>query len=113
MGPTWRKTSLMTPSGRWMRERRCFCDLSNPSLGKEPCTNDGNSFGLHSLNVAPLLGRFSLSGLRRCVAGQLPIPHSQSPSAIGEPTRIIEGMYARAGKRAILKPIQEMLKQVV
>src|SRR4029077_17187348 len=46
------------------RDGRCFCELSNPSLGKEARTNDSDPLGFHSLNVAPLLRRFGLSRLR-------------------------------------------------
>src|SRR5262249_54333655 len=42
----------------------CFCDLSNPSFGKESCTNNSGPLGFHSLDVAPLLRRFGLSRLR-------------------------------------------------
>ena len=43
----------------------CFCDLSNPSLGKEACTNYSDPLGFYGLNVTPLLRRFGLSGLRQ------------------------------------------------
>ena len=40
----------------------CFCDRS--SLGKKPCTNNGDTLGFHKFNVAPFLRWFGLSGPR-------------------------------------------------
>jgi hypothetical protein len=36
---------------------------AHASLGKEPCANNGDPVGFHSLNIAPFLRRFGLSGL--------------------------------------------------